>query len=203
MSSPAYPPARTPATTSKQRLVNLATPDTNIAGIKAANPQLHTAIANLGSAAQQVINSTFPPSPTPNYRGRIILPGVLVTSADVLVHPYHVVLPLDPSGYWTFTQINLVACYITCKVQAATSALSIDILVSQKKGTTPYKSLFQPGFNPMLPVGVSTTHNVMFAIGNLFQDDIGRVDVLNADGTSADVELVLVGNYSLTETTVP
>lgn len=184
---------------SKTRLVNLSTPDTNISALQTNQPQLYRAIKNLGDANKQLINSTFPAPPGIIYKGQIILPGLQTVGTDVLSHRHHIVLPTDPTGYWTYNQINLTACYITAKVVAASGPLSIDILVSQQKGTTAYKSLFKPGFNPMLPVGVVTTNNVMFAINTLFQDDLGRVDILAADSTVADIEVILVGNYSVTE----
>lgn len=184
---------------SKSRLINLSTPDNNIGALQSSNPTLYRAIKNLGSANQQLINSTFPPPPTIYYKGQIIIPGNPPTGTDILSHRHHVVLPLDSTGYWTYNQINLTDCYITAKVASSTTALSVDILVSQQKGTTAYKSLFQPGFNPMLPVGIITTHNVMFAINTLFQDDLGRVDILATDSDVSDIEIVLVGNYSITE----
>jgi hypothetical protein len=184
---------------SKARLINLATPDTSISALQTTNPQLHQAIKNLGSASKQLINNSFPPPPSIVYRGQIIIPSTQNIATDILAHRHHIVLPIDSSGYWTYNQINLLACYITAKTVAASSPLSVDILVSQQKGTTAYKSLFQPGFNPTLPVGVVTTHNVQFAINTLFQDDLGRVDILACDSTVADIELILIGNYSVSE----
>lgn len=184
---------------SKSRLINLTNPGINISDLKSENPKVHQAIKDLGDGTQQLVHAVFPPPPTPSYRGRIIIPGILTPAEDILSHRYHVVLPSDPSGYWKFVQINLTDCYITAKVVPSTDILSIDILVSQKKGTTPYKSLFQPGFNPMLPIGVVSTHNVKFAINNLYQDDLGRVDIIASDAVTANVEVVLVGNYSLLE----
>jgi hypothetical protein len=184
---------------SKARLANLATPDIYIASLRSSNPPLHQAITNLGTASQQLINNTFPSPPSVGYKGRIILPGTWTVSSDVLSHRYHVALPVDPTGYWSFTQINLTNCYITAKILASTGPFSVDVLVSQQKGTTPFKSLFKPGFNPIVPAGVTYTQNVMFAINNLFQDDLGRVDILASDGIAADIEVVLIGNYSLTE----
>jgi hypothetical protein len=184
---------------SKARLVNLSTPDTNITGLQTTNPQLHQAIKNLGNANQQLINSVFPPPPSTSYKGRIILPGTQTVANDVLSHRYHVVLPIDSTGYWIYDNINITSCYITAKIAPSTSQLSVDIKVSQQKGTTAYKSLFKPGFNPILPIGAVTTNNVMFAINTLYQDDLGRIDILAADSTVSGIELVLVGNYSVTE----
>jgi hypothetical protein len=184
---------------SKTRLINLATPDTNISTLQTSNPQLHTAIKNLGNASKQLINNSFPPPPSILYRGQIILPGTQTVSTDILVHRHHIVLPIDVTSYWTYNQINLLGCYITAKTVPFFAPLSVDILISQQKGTTAYKSLFQPGFNPILPVGVVTTNNVKFAINTLFQDDLGRVDILSTDTVVADIELILVGNYSVSE----
>jgi hypothetical protein len=184
---------------SKSSLVNLATPDSYIAPLKSTNPQLHQAVKNLGNATQQLINGSFPPQPAPEYQDRVILIGIWTTSTDVLSQRYRVVLPADPSGYWTYSQINLSGAAITCKVNAASSPFSADILVSQLQGTTTYKTLFQPGFNPILPVGVPFTSNVMFAINTLYPNDLIRVDILNGDGVCSDVEIVLVGTYQLVE----
>ena len=184
---------------SKARLVNLSTPDINIATLQTTDPQLYRAIKNLGDANQQIINSVFPPPPLIYYKGQIILSGNTPISNDILSHRHHIVLPIDSTGYWAYNNINLLACYITAKVAPTTSQLSVDILVSQQKGTTAYKSLFQPGFNPILPVGVTTTHNIKFAINTLFQDDLGRVDILATDTTVSGIEIVLIGNYSVTE----
>lgn len=187
---------------SKARIVNLATPDTNITGLQSTNPQLFQAIKNLGTATKQITNSVFPPPPIQSYRGRIILPGVSVVGNDVLAHPYHVVMPNDPSGYWTYNSLTLTNVYITAKVAPASSALSIDVLIAKNKGQTTAQSIFQSGANPQLPIGVVTTHDVMFAISQLNQDDIGSVNVLVADGTAANIEIVLVGNYNYTENQV-
>jgi hypothetical protein len=189
---------------SKGRLVNLATPDANIIKLKSTDPQLYNAMKNMGDAHKQVINAVFPPPPTPNYRGRIIIPGPFQTipKLDVLSHSYHVVLPTDPSGYWTFNAISITQCYVTIKVAPVSIPLSVDILMSQQKGTTPFKSLFQPGFNPQIPIGALTTHNVKFAISNLYQDDIGRVDVLTGDSTASNIEIVLIGSYTMEEKTI-
>jgi hypothetical protein len=195
-------PPTPPSLLSKQRIVNLATPDTNITALQSTQPQVHQAIKNMGTSIQQLTNSIFPPPPIPHYRGRVILPGVLAVAADVLAHRYHVVLPTDPSGYWTFTQINVTGCYVTLKVPPTTGICSIDVLMSQKKGTTPFKSLFQPGFNPMIPAGVVSTHNVKFAINTFFQDDLGRVDILATDGIANGAEIVLFGNYTAVENIV-
>jgi hypothetical protein len=187
---------------SKERLVNLSTPDTNISKLQTSDPQTYRAIRNLGDASKQLINSVFPPPPSIVYKGQIILPGIQIVETDVLSHAHHIVLPIDITNYWNYEQINLIATYITAKIAPSTVALSVDILVSQKKGTTAFKSLFKPGFNPILPIGVTTTHNVKFAIDTLFQDDLGRVDVLTTDAVVSNVEIILIGNYSVTENKV-
>jgi len=184
---------------SKPGLVNLSTPDTNISALQTSNPQLYQAIKNLGTANQQLINSTFPAPPSIIYKGQIIIPGNPPVATDILSHRHHIVLPTDATGYWNYTQINLTSCYITAKVFPNSSSLSVDILVSQQKGTTAYKSLFKSSMNPILPVGVITTHNVQFAINTLFQDDLGRVDILATDSVVSGIEIILVGNYSVTE----
>lgn len=195
-------PPKPPNLLSKQRIVNLATPDTNITHLQGSDPQLFQAVKNLGTATQQITNSVFPPPPMIHYRGRIILPGVLAVANDVLSHRYHVVLPDDPSGYWNYTQINLTGCTVTLKVVPSSGPVSIDILMSQKKGTTPFKSLFQPGFNPIIPMSVVSTHNVKFAINTLYEDDLGSVNILATDGVANGAEIVLTGTYTTVENTV-
>jgi hypothetical protein len=182
---------------SKSRLVNQSTPDTYIGTLQTSNPQLYRAIKNLGDASQQLINQTFPVPPQNGYRGRIIIPGNPTVASDILSHRYHVVLPTDPTGYWKYTQINLTGCYITCMTVGSSSSTSVDIKISQQKGTTAYKSLFKPGMNPILPQGVVSTHNIEFAISTLYQDDLGRVDILSTDSAIMNIEMVLVGNYSM------
>src|SRR5258708_25660563 len=183
----------------KTGLVNLATPDSNISLLQTSDPKLYRAIKNLGDASNKLINHTFPVPPQNGYRGRIIIPGTPMVANDILSHRYHVVLPMYPSGYWNYTQINLVACYVTAMIVASTSNLSIDIKISQKKGTTAFKSLFKPGMNPILPVGITSVHDVEFAIATLYQDDLGRVDILATDSAVSNIEIVLVGNYSMKE----
>lgn len=178
------------------------TPDQNIQGLQASDPKLYNAIKNLGSGSQQLISQVFPQLPQPLYKGRIIIPGNPSVATDILSHRYHVVMPIDPSGYWNFLNVVLTSCYITAKTVGTTSTLSVDILMSQQKGTTPYKSLFKPGLNPMLPKTVVTTHNVEFSISNLYQDDLGRVDILATDAAVADIEIVLTGYYNLQEVQV-
>jgi hypothetical protein len=187
---------------SKSGLVNLATPDINITHLKSTDPKLYNAVKNLGSANASLINQTFPPQPQNGYRGRIIIPGNPTVANDILSHRYHVVLPTDPTGYWTYTQINLTAVYVTAMTVGTTSTLSLDVKISQQKGTTSYKSLFKPGMNPMLPVGVVSTHDVQFAINTLYQDDLGRVDILATDPAVSNIEIVIVGNYSMVQNEV-
>jgi len=184
---------------SKGRLSNLASPDLHISALQSSDPSLYRAIKNLGDASKQIINSTFPPVPALSYRSRIIIPGTLTESNDILSHRYHVVLPIDQTGYWKYKWINLTDCYITAKVLGTVSSTSIDIKISQQKGTTAYKSLFKPGMNPIIPSNVSSTHDVQFAINTLYQDDLGRVDVLATDAVIAGLEIVLIGNYSVEE----
>lgn len=178
------------------------TPDTNITPIRSSNPQLYQAIKNIGDGSKQLINSIFPPPPIQNYKGRIIIPGTPLAFTDILAHRYHVVLPIDPSGYWTYNSITLTNVYITAKTAPSTTTFSVDILVAKNKGLTAFQSIFKVGFNPMLPVGVTTTHNVEFSINNLYQDDLGRVDILVTDVAVNDIELVLIGNYNYTENSV-
>lgn len=187
---------------SKTRLINYISPDSDIADMKSSHPRVHVALRSMGDGSKQLINAVFPPPPIVPYRSRIILPGVLAAGNDILAHRYHVVLPQDPSGYWTYQLINLSMCYITAKVMAASTPLSIDIKISQRKGATPFKSIFKPGFNPILPPNIVSTHDTEFAIGQFFQDDLGRVDILAADGTVAGVELVLIGNYQYTQNNI-
>lgn len=188
---------------SGNRLVNLATPDQNIQDLQSSSPRLYQAIKNLGTSSQQLIASTFPKNPQPLYRARIIIPGTPAVATDILAHKYQVILPTDPSGYWTFNSITLTGCTITCKTTGSVNTTSIDILVNTNKDFTTFKSIFQTGFNPMLPVGVYTTHNVMFGINTLSQGNIGRVDVLTSDPDIVGLELVLTGYYNLTQVSVP
>jgi hypothetical protein len=183
----------------KQTLINQATPDTNIAGLQSTQPKLYQAIKNLGDASKIVINTTIPVTPLISFRESFILPGILSTANDVLTYRYHVILPFDSSNFWTYNSINLTGCYITAKTQELFSNCSIDIKVSQLKGTTPFKSLFKTGNNPQLPPDTTFVNNVMFAIGSLFQDDLLRIDVLHADGHVGGVSIDLIGNYVVAE----
>lgn len=178
----------------KQKMINMATPDTNIADWKNSEPKHWLAIKNLGDVSKNLINSVFPPLPNQAWEQRIILPGTPSAANDVQAAHYHVIMPSDPLLYWTFDHINLTDCYITAKVAPGATPLSVDIKVLQKMGTT-FKSIFQAGFNPILPVGKKTTHNVKFSINSLFQDDIERVDVLVTDGSVSGIEIALIGNY--------
>ena len=187
---------------SKSRLVNLFTPDANITQLQSTDNRLHSAIKNIGNGAQQLVNKIFPPPPINNYRGRIILSGVAGVANDVLGHRYHVVLPVDQSGYWVYNSITLTNAYITAKTIPSTSVLSIDVLVAKNKGLTAFQSIFKSGSNPQIPVGVTSTHNVYFAINQLFQDDLGRVDILASDGVAADIEIVLIGFYNYSQNNI-
>lgn len=188
---------------SKARLVNLSNPDTNITHLKTTNPKLYNAIKNIGDANKQLINEVFPVPPQIGYIERFDIPVTSTPNNDILFYRYHVVLPSDPTGYWNYTQINLTACYITCKSLGSTVPTSVDIKVSQQNGTGTYISLFKSGMNPILPPHVRSTHNIQFAVATLFQDDLIRVDVLAVDSTISGMELVLVGNYSMKEVIIP
>jgi hypothetical protein len=191
---------------SKAKLVNQIKPDSNISELQSTHPKLYRAIKNIGDASQSLINNVFPPTPVVPFEVRFLIEGAgnpAGPANDVLNFHYHVILPVDANKYWKYENINLTACYITAQVLGTTSTYSVDIKVSQQKGTTSFKSLFKPGFNPMLPTGVISTHNVTFAIASLFQDDLLRLDVLATDPIMAGIEIVLIGNYSLSEVFIP
>jgi hypothetical protein len=182
----------------KEILINRVTPDTNIADLKASAPKHWLAIKNLGDGSKDLINSVFPPKPVQAWELRVTLSGNPSVANDVLASHYHVIMPVDPLLYYLFSSVSLNACFITAKVAPSATSLSVDVKVLQKMGTT-FKSLFQSSFNPILPKSIKTTHNVKFAINSLFQDDILRVDVLVTDVSVSGIELVLQGNYVLTE----
>jgi hypothetical protein len=182
----------------KQNLINQATPDTNITAVKSSSPKLYQAIKNLGDASQTIINLTLPLTPLISFRERFILTGNPSVANDVLSYRYHVILPFDSNNNWTYNSINLTGCYITAKILGTSSNLSVDIKVKQQLGTV-FKSLFKPGFNPILPYNVVFTTNIMFAINSLFQDDLLRIDVLSTDSVVSGISLDLIGNYVVTE----
>ena len=183
----------------KQTLINQATPDTNIAGLQTTQPKLYQAIKNLGDASKTIVNTTIPLTPLASFRESFIIPGILTVANDVLTYRYHVILPLDSSNNWTYNSINLIGCYITTKFQGLFGNCSVDIKVSQLKGTTAFKSIFKPGNNLLLPPDTTFSSSVAFAIGSLFQDDLLRVDVLAADGHVNGVAVDLLGSYVVTE----
>ena len=183
----------------KQTLINQATPDANISGLQSTSPKLYQAIKNLGDVSKTIINTAIPVTPLISFRESFILPGTLSIANDVLTYRYHVILPFDSEGNWTYDSIKLTGCYITAKAYAVSVNASIDIKVSQKKGTATFKSLFKFGNNLLLPPGIAFTNNVVFAIGSLFQDDLLKFDVLIADGHVGGVSIDLIGNYIVTE----
>lgn len=178
----------------KQRLINLAQPDSNISHLQKSDIKLFTALKNIGGSLQELINEIFPISIDIPFEWRIGLGNPLVGN-DVLPYHYHVVIPSDLAIDLNFSQIQLSKCYITAKVAPATVILSIDIKVKHQVGTGIFGSIFKNTFNIQLPIGKTTAHNVKFAINSLFQDDLLRLDVLTADSTVSDVELVLSGSY--------
>lgn len=184
--------------TNKQRLINQSTPDINISKLKSSDQKLYQAIKNLGDSGQTLINSIFPRNFTTFFRETLIINFNPIVGNDILGFWYHVILPIDPDNNWTFNNINLTNCYTTAQIQGASSTLSIDIKVSQR-GTASFKSLFQPGFNPTLPINTTSTHNVKFSINSLFQDDLLRVDILTTDIAVSGISLDLIGNYVITE----
>lgn len=183
----------------KQTLINQATPDSNISELQSKQPKVFQAIKNLGDVTKTIINTSVPGNPLISFRETFIIPGNPSVANDILSYRYHVILPFDSEGNWTYNSINLTSCFITAKVQGASSPLSIDIKVSQQKGTTAFKSLFKPTFNPKLPPSITFTSNVMFAIGTLFQDDLLRVDVLTTDASVSGISLDLIGSYVISE----
>ena len=185
--------------TDKQKLINMAKPDFNISDKQTSDPKLYRAIKNLGEVGQNLVLQIFPVKPTSPFEWRIAIAGNPAVANDVLTTHYHVVLPKDNDGNWTFDNVILLGSFITAKIAPATGPLSVDVKVSQVKGTGTFKTIFQSTFNPKLAVGKKSSHASKFAINNLFQDDILRVDVLAADATVSGVEFVLFGSYSLTE----
>ena len=184
---------------SKQKLINMASPDANIHDLQTLYPKAYRAIKNLGDSSKILINLALPPFPAPNFAARFVLVGNPSVANDVLTYRYHVILPDDSNDNWNYTRIDLSSCYITAKVQGATNPLSVDIKVSQNKGNAAFISLFKTGFNPILPKLTTSAHNVDFQVGSLFDDDLLRVDVLATDGTVSDISLDLIGNYVLEE----
>lgn len=183
----------------KQGIINHLSPDLDISHLQTTQPRLYRAIKNIGDANKNLINSIYPPLPIQSFRKTFYIEGSPFVIDDILTYRYHVILPTDPAGNWNFKSINLISCVITTKIQGASDPLSIDIKVSQQKGTTAFKSLFQPGFNPILQPGFTFANNVKFAINSLLQDDLLRVDVLSTDLSIAGISIDLVGNYVISE----
>lgn len=187
-------------TPTRKGLINLFTPDALIQGLQVKDQRTYLAIKNIGTGARSLINTIYPSLPVPLYRARIIIPGTPAVANDILAHRYHVVMPQDPSGNWKFNSIILTGCTITAKVLPTTFTFSADIKVCQLHGDTTFKSIFKSGFNPKLPPTFQSTHNVEFAINTLYQDYLGRVDVLVADPSITGIEIVLMGYYNISET---
>lgn len=180
----------------KEQLVNLSSPDHSIQHVRTSDPRLYQAVSNLGSSVKSIVNNNFPAPPVAMYTGRAILPGVQAVANDILSNRYHVILPVDPTGNWVCKSITLIGCRTTLKIASAVGAFSLDFKVSQKHGTTSFKTLFKSGFNPQIPQTFLTARNVKFAINTLYDDDLIRVDILVADGVAANAESVLFGSYN-------
>jgi hypothetical protein len=58
---------------SKQKLINLATPDANISDLQKSNPKLYRSIKNIGDAEQILINLSLPPPPSKQFIERFYL----------------------------------------------------------------------------------------------------------------------------------
>jgi len=178
------------------RLVSLATPDSNITHIQQSDPRLFNAIKNLSLATQQIINNNFPAAPIAVNEGSIIVPGIIAVASNVLSHNHTIVLPTDPTGNWVCSSITLVGVTSTLVVAPASASLIMDITVSQIHGTTPYKTIFQLGGSPTVPIGIFTTHNVMFAINTLYDGDVCQVPCRQADAVASGLEMRVMGYYN-------
>jgi hypothetical protein len=181
----------------KEKLINLATPDSNISELQTSNPKLYRAIKNLGDSTRILINSLFPRYPVITFRKTFLIPNSGVAN-DVLPYRYVVILPVDSNNLWTYQRIDLTGCCITAKIEGTVSPLSVDIKV-RSRGTTSFNSIFKSGFNPILPPNVTFIRNVVFSTASLNQYDCLRIDVLSSDIAVDGISLDLFGNYVLVE----
>lgn len=180
----------------KDQLTNLAKPDYQITHLRGTDNKLHSALTNIGSAIQSIIQNNFPAPPTTPVTYTISLPLIQVVADDILDNPHRVVLPTDPTGNWVCNSVTLTGCLTTLKIPSASGPFVMDILVKQNHLSTDIKSLFQTGFSPTVPEGFEDAHNVKFAINTLYNYDKFFVNVTSADGTASGVDCLLLGYYN-------
>lgn len=119
---------------------------------------------------------------------RSILPGVQAVATNVLANRYRVTLA---SG----THVTLLKCTITAQIKAASSSFIADVLVSTDNGST-FNSLFPSGSSNKAVLPINTEQVVItptWAISTLSDGNQIRVDVLQADGTAAGIEVLIEG----------
>jgi hypothetical protein len=189
----------TKITLSQSGLANSIDPDVNITGLTKRDPNLHRAISNLAKGTKLLIGATFPPLPTGIFEKRIISGGVQAVGTDQLVHQVTIILPTDPLGYYQCESVTLNSCTTTLKTASASGSFVSDILIRKNHGTSPFTSIFRPNARPTVPQGKFTSGAGHFAINTVNNYDQFRWDVITADGTAADVELVLIGFYNWTQ----
>lgn len=116
---------------------------------------------------------------------RVLLPGVQVSGTDVLATRYTV---KNPGG------VLLASIGFSAKIPASTQTYIVDIQRSSDGGAT-FQSLFPAGVLPTFAVNTSpaTYTPATWAIQTLNLGDLVRVDVVQADGTIAGVEMTLNG----------
>lgn len=159
------------------------------------DPRLAQILRKLSSALQNTEEAVFTESVRDSYVAiRFELPGVQVVANDILPVRYTIRLPRDPSNNVVVSQIQLQLISISAKVAAVGADFIMDCLVSVDKGAT-FKSLFGSvtANKPTLPKGLFLIKNSFFTIDQLFDENMLRIDVLQADGTVDGIEFILMG----------
>lgn len=126
---------------------------------------------------------------------RLWLMGALAAGTDVLGTRYTVLTPKSNSNTSIYRTLQLKYWVLSCKVAPAGAEAIIDIQVSNDKGVT-FKPMFGIDTAKMPTIFDSQYlgRGTFFAIDQLFDSDMLRIDVTQASGVEG-VEVVLVGRW--------
>lgn len=159
--------------------------------------RLYEALKKLGDVQIELESELNSDEPIlKSFQMRFILPGVQAVANDVLPTDSRIRFPLDSSNNFPVSVLQLTRSYVSAKVAPVGSSYIVDVLTSKDGGTT-FNSIYAPtnANKLVLPIGQKVIKYGNNFITNTLQDGWPmRINVLQADGTVAAVEVVIEGN---------
>jgi hypothetical protein len=178
------------------QLHNLANIEAKILPLKTSQPNLYLAVHNLANVVNTLIDASVPAAPAPILMESFFIP---VPVTGVVPIAYQFKMPL--SSNWTFDSVTVNQINATLTAAPTGSDVKIDIKVSQKNGTTAFKSILKTPID--IPVSLTTVKMVKFAIDTFSDGDLLEINVTQIDssGTGIGLTIYFQGSYNITAQT--